>query len=657
MPDPGLQAPMQRDSRARAAMLGIALLSAIAFVMVASNLPVAILGGAGHDDAWFWQRADAIATGSWLGRYDQYTLMKGSGYPMFLAVGHALGLPVTVAQALLYALACLLLGHAAYQASGRLGVALVLVLAVQWHPAALSWSRVLRDNVSAAQVLLVLACLLQVLWGAQSRRGRLAWATLGGWSLAWFWTTREDGIWLLPGIALLVLAAAWQARRTVAAWKPLAAGCACMAMVFAGWLALVATANGVKYGDFGTVDVSHSAFGDALAALQGVRAGEVVPFVPVPAAARTRIYEVSPSFERLRDGLEAGAARKWTLPGCDVYPHSCGDYAGGWFMWALRDAAAGAGVHGRADMADAFYRSVADEVAIACGDGRLDCDGGVAGLMPAVTAEQQAALPGALGEAASLLAWQGVREAAFRSDLAHADTARMWRFLGRPWIPDRAPRARASGWFRDPQGGWIQGRCGADGAPFRIQRQPSADLAAHFDDPAAGAIRFAFELPAAAGCAIELQAGRGQVPLSEATAARMFTFDAARLQIDDATGIPPTAAAAPRWPVFVKEAVGAIYSGLLPLLAIAGLAAFALALLRASAGRASVGVLLFVAAAAWGLVASRALLLALVDISAFPAVNAQYMQPAFPLLVLAAVASLAALRTRVQQQRNPPRPP
>lgn len=657
MRGPGGQAAMQPDSRARAAMLGIALLSAVAFVMVASNLPVAILGGAGHDDAWFWQRADAIATGSWLGRYDQYTLMKGSGYPMFLAVGHALGLPVTVAQALLYALACLLLGHATYRASGRPGVALVLVLAVQWHPAALSWSRVLRDNVSAAQVLLVLACLLQVLWGAESRRGRLAWATLGGWSLAWFWTTREDGIWLLPGIALLVLAAAWQAWRRAAPWRPLAVGCTCAALVFAGWVSLVATANGIKYGDFGTVDVSHSAFGDALAALQGVRAGEVVPFVPVPAAVRARIYDASPSFERLRPGLEAGAARKWTLPGCDVYPHSCGDYAGGWFMWALRDAAAGAGVHARADLADAFYRSVADEVQAACADGRLECDGGVAGLMPAVTAEQWAALPAALGGAASLLAWHGVEEAAFRSDLAHADTARMWRFLGRPWIPDGAARARASGWFQDPQGGWIQGRCGDDGTAFRIQRQPSADLAAHFDDPAAGAIRFAFDLPAAGGCAIELQSGGGRVELSEATAARMFTFDAARLQIDDATGIPPAASAAPRWPAVAREAVGAIYSALLPLVAIVGLATFLLVLWRACAGAAQGGVFPVLAAAAWGLVASRALLLALVDISAFPAVNAQYMQPAFPLVVLAAVTSLAALCPRVQQQRNPPRPP
>lgn len=41
--------------------------------------------------------------------------------------------------------------------------------------------------------------------------------------------------------------------------------------------------------------------------------------------------------------------------------------------------------------------------------------------------------------------------------------------------------------------------------------------------------------------------------------------------------------------------------------------------------------------------ASRIVLLALVDMSSFPALNVQYLQPAFPLVALAAVASLACL--------------
>src|SRR5690606_24043390 len=128
--------------------------------------------------------------------------------------------PVTVAQALLHATACLLFGYAVYRVTGRGGVALVLVLALQWHPAALSWTRVVRDNVSAAQVLLVLSGVL-MMWAARRRWSGLAWATLAGASLGWFWTTREDGLWLLPGIVMLVVVAAGYLVRHRAAWRPL----------------------------------------------------------------------------------------------------------------------------------------------------------------------------------------------------------------------------------------------------------------------------------------------------------------------------------------------------------------------------------------------------------------------------------------------------
>src|SRR5690606_31776144 len=56
------------------------------------------------------------------------------------------------------------------------------------------------------------------------------------------------------------------------------------------------------------------------------------------------------------------------------------------------------------------------------------------------------------------------------------------------------------------------------------------------------------------------------------------------------------------------------------------------------------GVAWMLAACAWLLVASRVLLLALVDVSAFPAIHVQYLQPAFFLVLVAAVASIAALR-------------
>lgn len=625
-----------------AAAAALALLSALLFVLLVSRLPVAILSAAAHDDAWFWSRAQAIVAGDWLGEYDQFTLMKGPGYPLLLALAHGLGLSITTVQASLYALACLLLGHAVYTIGGRPWLSLLLVLAVQWHPSTMEWVRVVRDNVSAAQVLLVLACVLHALWGGGSRRARLCWAAAGGWMLGWFWTTREDGVWLLPGVCLLLLAALAMAWRERARLRGVLGAAAAMAIAAVGWMGLVVVANGVKYGEFVATEFQAAPMADALDALHSVRVGEPVPFVPVPKAVREAVYEASPTFARLQTVLEA-PDNFWLRPGCRTYRETCGDYAGGWFMWALRDAAAGAGAHGSAPEAAAFYRRVADEVAGACAAGRLRCERPLLPMMPAVTDAQWRTLPRRLSDAVALLAWRDAAEPPFRSHLEHSANADMWRFIGSPRVPDarEALGNRASGWLHDPAGGWVQGRCGPDGAPVAIERRPSPDVAAHLGDPAHAMSRFSWKLPDD-GCRLQLVAGGQELELArlDRTPGGHSLGDA-NVYLDALDGIPRSAAAA-SWSLAVKAAVSRGYALGLAWLAIAGLCAFAWALVQALRRR-HASPLLALAAAGWGLVACRTLVLLMVDVSAFPAVNVQYMQPAFPLLVVAAVASIGAL--------------
>lgn len=624
----------------------VALVSSLLFVALASQLPVAILSGAGHDDAWFWLRATSIAGGGWLGGYDQHTLIKGSGYPLLLAANHALGMSLATSQALLYSLACLLLGHAVHRVGARPGLALVLVLAIQWHPAALTWTRVLRDNVSAAQVLLVLACLLQAFWTTRARWSRLSWAGAAGASLAWFWTTREDGVWLLPGVAVLLLAGmAWARRDPVRRRDILLAG-GVLAAACLGWLTLVATVHRVEYGEFVLTEIQAAPFADAVDALQSVRVGQPVPFVPVPGAVREAVYEVSPRFARLRPMLEA-QDNFWIRPGCSIYPDTCGDYAGGWFIWALRDAAAAVGAHASAPEAAAFYRGLAEEVGQACADGRLQCRRPLVAMMPPVTAGQWRTLPERLGSAARLLVWRDVRELPFRSHLDHPGAFAMWDFVGRPRVPDdpAAMGQRAVGWLRDPAGGWLQARCEGSAQAIAIERRPSADVAAHFDDPAAAMSRFAWRLPPGQDCRLELLSGAGAVDLSSVDAVpRQFALGEATLNFDGLPAIPPTAVAATA-PQAVKAGIWRGYAMVLPWLAAAGLCGFAWAM-AAALRRRRAGALAVLAMAAWGLVASRTLVLALVDLSAFPAINHQYLQGAFPLLVLACIASLGAALER-----------
>lgn len=531
--------------------------SSLLFIAFVAQLPVALLGNAVYDDAWFWHRAASIASGHWMGDYDSMTLMKGAGYPLFLAMVHLSSLSVMTAQALLYCGACLLFGAGVQRMSGRPWLSLSIVLAIQWHPSAYAWTRVLRDYIGAAQLLLALGCLLLFLFAANARSRGWRWAVVAGLAFSWLWSTREDGVWILPGVAILVLARGIQAWRDRAERRRLAVGLVLMSVAFAGWLSLLATVNHVKYGSFVTVDTRDSPYADALSALQRVRVGAATPYVPVPRDVREAVYVVSPAFARLRPQFEGGVS-PWTTSGCGLYPHSCGDFAGGWFMWAFRDAVTATGGYASAPAADAFYRQVAAEVEKACDDGRLTCVSGVVGLLPPMTAAQWKTMPSRLGKLASMLTWQGIGDGQTESYVDPPTLRAMWLFVGRPMLPDPADMLEDAG----------------------IPRSAEASMAL-------------------------------------------------------------------RW---TKYRIGQAYGLVLPWLAAAGLLAFAWATLGALRRR-RLDPLLPLAAAAWSLVAGRGLLMALVDMTSFPAIHVHYLQPAFPLLLMAAIISLAAIAP--QQQPNP----
>jgi putative flippase GtrA len=625
----------------------LATVSTAFFIVLVVQLPIALLANAGHDDAWFWHHGEAVASMKWFGGYSQYTLMKGPGYPFFLALNGWLGTPVSMAQALLYSAACGLLAVALYRVSGRLWLASASFVAMQWHPMALSWDRVVRDNIYAAQSILVVACAMQLLFVARAPRARLAWAAATGIALGWFWITREDGIWLLPGLAVLFLGRLVQPGREGV--RAIARDGLVAIVGFACVLAGLASLNLLAYGRFETVDFRGAAYGNAVRALQQVRVGEPVPYVPVPEKVRREVYAVSPGFASLAPYFE-GTGRAWSQPGCDVYPHSCGDYAGGWFIWTFRDAAASIGAYRSPAEAARFYRQVTDDIRSACGDGRLTCQRSALGFMPAVTPGQWSTLPRRMREAVALLLW---RDVAFPERASHGHAVRqerMWRFLGQPRaMPSTAGTAVLAGWFRSPDGAWLQLRCdGAEGSAHQIPRHGSPDLVRRFHDPSAGQSRF--ELPAPTGqCALEVSSGKHagahfELPEDKALPATVRLGDGElyleRLETAATLSPPPPAAA-----LAARAAIGRIYAGASTWLASAGALAVVLASVLAIRRRRA-DPLLVLAVSAWCLVAGRLAVLVLVDVSSFPAINVQYMQPAFPLLVLASIASLAALFPR-----------
>jgi hypothetical protein len=347
------------------------------------------IGTAGHDDRLFLKLAESLVRGEWLGPYDQLTLVKGSFYPIWIAVVFLAGLPLTFAQQLAYAGACALLVRAltplVKSRPGRLAAYALLL----WNPMSFEASmlgRVLRQHISTPLVLLIFAGLIAL----YARRGeplrRLApWAALLGASFGAFWLTREDEAWIVPSIVLLGGAVmVGVVRIRPGAWRVMARAGLLAALCALGPVFIVCWQNARHYAWFGTVEFRASEFKDAYGALLRVRVGPELPFVPVTRQAREAIYAVSPTFALLQPHLDGPIGEGWAGASSFVTHLPAGErqIGGGWFMWALRDSVAAVGFCHDAGQAMAFYHRLAMEVNQACDEGRLPAGPRRSGFLP-----------------------------------------------------------------------------------------------------------------------------------------------------------------------------------------------------------------------------------------------------------------------------------
>jgi hypothetical protein len=203
-----------------------------------------------------------------------------------------------------------------------------------------------------------------------------------------FWCTREEGVWVVPSLAICFgillgaclnpvsgsfrnrLLAAVPALKREAALAGLTIGVTAAVVGWFSWM------NLRHYGIADIVELKQHEFLSGYGALSRIRHKERWdPYVVVPRETLERAYAVSPAALELRPYFNGPGHAELVDGGCYVYNViPCdGEIRTGWFIFALRDAAAQAGHYRTALEARAFYARLSDEIATACDDGRLDC--------------------------------------------------------------------------------------------------------------------------------------------------------------------------------------------------------------------------------------------------------------------------------------------
>ena len=242
---------------------------------------------------------------------------------MFIAAAHWCHLPLPVAEQMLF-VAAAMAGIGALRPRRNAGVLLAGAFVLLYGP--YSWGefppRFSRDVISSPLAVLVVAGVCGMLLRRdRGARAMLPWGLLCGIAIASLWLAREEAIWLVgPVIALCLAAAVYEAWRGVASGKRRRAAVLAVVPIVCAAIPVLAVceANRRCYGVFQVVELKTPQFEAAYGALTRVGQSFHRQYVPCPAEARARIYEVSPAFRTLKPYLEGDLGRRWTGPALPV---------------------------------------------------------------------------------------------------------------------------------------------------------------------------------------------------------------------------------------------------------------------------------------------------------------------------------------------------
>ena len=200
----------------------------------------------------------------------------------------------------------------------------------------------------------------------------LFWSLGAGLGLVSLWYTREDGIWLMPLVLMVIIVTLIfifvqekinfreKIKKGIIVLLPI--------ILLVSSTGVISGINYVNYGIFTTNELSNSHFTEAIKSIYAIKPAEDFDNVSVPRSTINQLYLVSPTLNGIKDELEISLDR-WSRYDKDVPVRQVED---GWFFWSLREAVAASGYYENAQKANMFYEQLTTEIDQAFETGKLD---------------------------------------------------------------------------------------------------------------------------------------------------------------------------------------------------------------------------------------------------------------------------------------------
>ena len=356
-------------------------------------VPLNILHHAPHDDLLFYRLGVSISEFDWLGVYDQLILLKGAGFPVFLALSDLLFLPLRVSEALAICLASAFFLSAPVFEKMELKTKVfifALVVFVPFQFGALDY-RILRDIIYPWILIAVLGSGCRLLWSLQTGKELKSNALIFGGIIGFFDITREESIWIVPAFSVvLLILLVWSklySRKNV-----LTSICLCL-LSFSIVLGSNSLANFYAYGSSIRTEFRHGDFAYGYGQMFRFKKGHDVRRGSLSNENWENLFDKIPSARPLRDYVMGPAYKGWTRISCEAIrnqhpwesnPDCDTIMLNGYLMMALKDGIYAAGYDSPSKQS-AFMREVGDDIVEYCSINQLECTTPARSMMPPET--------------------------------------------------------------------------------------------------------------------------------------------------------------------------------------------------------------------------------------------------------------------------------
>lgn len=607
-----------------------------------------IIAAAGHDDGLFVELAENLIAGVWLGHGNDLTLAKGVFFPIFLALNTLIGVKyVTCLQSLFVLSGLLVIWVLRRMGLGKTGLFIAFVLFI-FSPstASLNARRLVRDGLYTALLVFMLAAAFGLVDAIIRRKRAVLWAIGCGLALGALWVTREEGMAVVPALAVLALGAIVLSRRIAAALI------AIMVVTISG-LVIPMTILSLNYAYYRVAIVTEMQseyFTHAYGALSRVKHDQWRQYIPVPKHVREKIYKVSPAFASLERFLEEST---WIGAGCR-YIDPCDDLSSH-FVWGFRKAVVRSRYYASLEDSRLFYQRLAAEVDDACDRGQLDCLAPRASLVPPYRSEYREQLIATFFDAwRYLLSFEGLDPYNLVWSPSDSNSLRrIGRLLNYRRLHQIEQRT-VSGWVVSATNAPLEvyvmrtdGEVMSKPATFSSGPSVRATIKKTFDRdlPAAEQSRFEVRTACSNNCLLRV------VNLDSQHEA-VFSLDSSQAAGPQAIGEFYYSVAAlssgrditasESWRFGMLDAIWPLYQTWLRPLLCVSLAGFTILLLRLGRDRFAATLLVF-AAALLIAIGARLGLLTYIHVTSFHAINDLYCMPCYALLLLFVGIGLAVL--------------